>query len=512
MEPNKSFWAANTSGTTYPSLRGDKTVDAIIVGAGITGLTAAYRLAQAGRKVAVLEKFRVGGGETGLTTAHLTQAVDARYPALKAHFGAEGARVVASCGARAISFIEETLQNLGEEAGFERVPGYLYSEFSDGVDALRRELEAAREAGVPVTWEEHAPLPFSTCGAVKYANQAQVQPLLYLRALASAIVARGGLIFENTMVTEFSDGNPVYAASEAGTIQAGALFIATNTPVSNRILLHTKLAAYRSYAVAFEPVRVARVNGLFWDLDDPYHYTRSARAKDGHRDGKLVYIVGGEDHKTGEITSTEECYRRLERYCEARFGIKQKLHQWSGQIIDSVDGLPFIGRNSVSLNEYVAAGYAGNGMTFGTVAGLLVSDLMLGRENTWESLFRATRIKPLSSAVDYVSENVDFPRYFIEDRLRRPAARSPEDVLPGEGKLVEKDGQTVAAYRDENGKLSLLSPVCPHLGCRVHFNSSEKSWDCPCHGSRFSTDGKCLNGPAISGLSPVKETKRKGAA
>jgi Rieske Fe-S protein len=272
--------------------------------------------------------------------------------------------------------------------------------------------------------------------------------------------------------------------------------VTANVPVSNRLLLHTKIAAYRTYAVALTLERTP-MPGLYWDLDDPYHYTRTLKTPGGE-----VVIVGGEDHKTGQEEDTQAPFGRLLDYCRQHFAVSSVLHHWSGQIIEPVDGLPLIGHNSASRNVFVATGYAGNGMTYGTLAGRILADLVLHRSNPYAQLYDATRLRPVARK-EYVAENADYPLHLVKDRLHRADVPDLVSVPAGEGRIVSLRGQKVAVYRDEAGACHGLSPVCKHLGCYVHWNTAERSWDCPCHGARYDTAGKVLNGPSVHDLEPV---------
>jgi Rieske Fe-S protein len=309
-------------------------------------------------------------------------------------------------------------------------------------------------------------------------------------------VGHGARVYENTRVLGVDDGEPCIVETERGAIRAKQVFVATNVPVNNRVLLHTKLAPYRSYAIAHE--WSGSLDGLFWDTDDPYHYTRVEKV-----DGRPFLIVGGEDHRTGEEGETNLRYERLLQYATERFGVTEATYRWSGQIIEPVDGLPYIGLNTASRHVYVATGYAGNGMTFGTLAGMIVSDLVLGTPNPYAALYDATRIKPLAAAYDYVAENAAFPAHLLKDRLTTLNAeeRPVESLRPGEGGIFPADQGKVAVCRDRDGILHSVSAVCTHLGCDVAWNDAEQTWDCPCHGSRFSPDGGVINGPAVSDLS-----------
>ena len=482
----------------FPAQEGDLEVDVAIVGGGIAGLTAAALLKQEGRTVAVIEKDRIAGGETGHTTAHLTEVIDTRYRTLDQDFGAAGARLVARSSREAIARIEAFIQAHGIDCGFRRLPAWLYAENEKDVDSLLEEREAARRAGLEVQFSGHLPLPFPVKGALRFENQAELHPREYLLPLARTVPGDGSHVFERTHVHQVEDGPRCTVKTNGGIVTAQDVLVLANVPVHERLFLHTKLYPYRSYVVA---ARVEEeLEGLFWDTESPYHYSRTQRTRDG-----VMLIVGGEDHKTGTDDKTEERYARLERYAIDRFshaGFTRAEHRWSGQIIETADGLPYIGRSPNAEHVWVGTGFSGNGMTFGTLAGMLLTDLVLERENQYAAHYNPSRVKPLAAAVTYLSENVDFPRYFIQDRLLRVnvEAKALAEVGRGEGKIVQLGGEKLAVYRDDADEVHALSPVCTHLACDVSWNRAEKSWDCPCHGSRFSIDGEVINGPAIAPL------------
>ena len=493
-----SYWIATASYPRHPQLEGDLEVDVAIVGGGITGITAALLLQRAGKRVCVLEAQRVAEGVTGHTTAHVTEAIDARYETLERNFGRDGARLAAEANRAAIDFIEAH----AHDCGFEKLPGFLFTERDDDLEELHAEYEAAKRAGLPVTMTDDVPLPFATRAAVVFPNQAQLHPRAYLLPLIEEIVKGGGKIFEETRVLSIDDGDPCVVKTDRGTVRAGFVIEATSSAL-NRVFLQTKVASYRSYVIG-ATVAQPPLHGLFWDTDDPYHYLRSTGDE---------LLVGGEDHKTGTEEDTFACYERLAAYLGARLTVRELRHRWSAQVLEPVDGLPFIGRNSMSKRIFVATGFSGTGITFGTISAMIVSDEILGRRNPWADLFSATRVKPVAGFTDYVTENVDFPLHFVKDRLEPAEAARVEDIEPGQGKLVRVHGRKLAVYRDDRGELHALSPVCPHLGCHVKFNEAERTWDCPCHGSRFTPDGRVVNGPATGNLKPhalpdaTKETK-----
>lgn len=505
METNESLWAVTGTKPTYPALDRDLAVDVAIVGGGITGLTAAVLLADAGQRVALLEARRLGSGVSDRSTTHMTERVDTPYATIERDFGRDGARLVASSSRAAIVEISRLIETHGIRCAPIRRPGYQFTERREQEGVLREELEAARRAGLPVELQPTAPLPFPTRCALVFPDQMQLHVSRYLGGLAEAAAAKGVLLHEGSRVLTVEDGEPCLVHVDGGhVVRAKKVFLATHAPL-NRVFLQTKLAAYRSYVLAFRDA--AFPDGLFWDLDDPYHYLSAFPI-----DGASWLLVGGEDHKTGKETSTDACFDRLYRWTRTRLPVRAPVYRWSAQVEEPVDGLPFIGRNAMSEHVYVATGFAGNGTTFGTIAAMTVRDLVLGHASPWASLYEATRMKPIASAVTYATENVDFPIHFVADHLRPPEAASLAEIAPGEGKTVRVKGERLAVYRDPKGKLHAVSSVCTHLGCTVRWNRAETTWDCPCHGSRFAIDGKVLDGPATRALAVREVPASKGQA
>lgn len=487
------LWHGTAATPRFEPLRGDVHTDVVIVGAGITGLTAALLLAEKGRRVVVVEKETIGSGETGNTTAHITAAIDARYHYVKRHYSKEEAKLVADAGRAAIDKIAELVQRFSIDCHFRRVPGYLYTEKRKYVSELKNEAAAAREAGLDAQWVADVPLPFETRGAVLWPDQAQFHPREYLASLAKQAAAAGVQIFERTFATKVGNGS---VETEGGRITADAVFMATNVPIQGFTHVHIKGTAYRTYAMAFAETG-QYPPGLFWDTADPYHYTRWQETDSGS-----FLIVGGEDHRVGEESDTDGCFERLSDYTREQFGTRPERYRWSGQVIEPHGGLPLIGGSG---DVYVSTGYSGQGMTFGTAGAMLVSDLILGVRNPWADLFDPKRNRPHMTTKEFITENLHFPAHLIADRLTTAdvEARSTEEVRPGEGKIIKVDGKKIAAFRDDNGSLHYLSPVCTHMKCDVAFNAAERTWDCPCHGSRFSVTGDVLNGPAHTPLEKI---------
>jgi glycine/D-amino acid oxidase-like deaminating enzyme/nitrite reductase/ring-hydroxylating ferredoxin subunit len=487
-----SYWMLSSQLRTPDPLTEDLRTEVCVIGAGIAGVTTAYLLAKAGKRVVVLEDGSVGGGETGRTTAHLSNALDDRYHVLERLHGSEGARIAAASHGTAIDRIEAIVREESIDCDFRRLDGYLFVPPGDSVDILEAELEAARRAGlVEVALLPRAPLQsFNTGPCLRFPRQGQFHPLTYLNGMVAALERMGGKIFGDTHVNGVEAGPPAQIATESKhTITADFVVCATNTPVIDWLVIHSKQAAYRTYAIG------ARTSGeippaLFWDTADPYHYVRLAGD---------VLIVGGEDHKTGQEDDGTDRFSRLERWSRDRFPIRSVEFRWSGQVMEPVDGLGYIGRNpGDKAHVFVATGDSGHGMTHGTIAGMLISDLILGRPNQWEKLYDPGR-KSLRSTAEYLKENLNVARQYA-DYVTPGEVRSEDEIRPGHGAVVRHGLKKMAVYRDESGALHRASAVCPHLGCIVHWNSLERSWDCPCHGSRFGVDGKVLNGPALGGL------------
>jgi glycine/D-amino acid oxidase-like deaminating enzyme/nitrite reductase/ring-hydroxylating ferredoxin subunit len=504
-EDPRSIWIKSEPGERFPELEGNLRVDVAIVGGGITGLTAAALLKRAGKKVAVIEARCIAGGESGRTTAHLTEHPDVRWKSLLRDFGYERASLVWESSRAAITLLERMIAMRGLSCGFRRVPAYLYTERNEGVAALEEELDAMKKLGIPATLVRGAiPLPFRVAGALRFDQQAQFHVRQYLLPLAREIDGDGSHVLENTRALEIDERRAPHVVTRRGTIQADDVIVATNVPINNRVLLQTKIAHYRTYAIGAlldGPVP----EGLYWDDEQPYHYVRGQRVGDHN-----YLIAGGEDHRTGETHDTCARFRELAAWTSIRFPVRSIEYRWSGQVIEPVDGLPYIGRNAFAEHVWEATGFSGTGMSGGTMAAMLLADAILGRKSRWLEIYAATRITPLVSAKHYLRQNVAFPKHFVADRLKRDS-QGIDALPPGSGGLTHVNGRKVAAYRDLDGELHVLSPVCTHLRCLVEFNSAEKSWDCPCHGSRFDIDGAVLNGPAVRPLEVLSRRKSDAA-
>ncbi|WP_373047465.1 FAD-dependent oxidoreductase [Vulgatibacter sp.] len=488
-----TLWMEKAPLHHHPRLEGELQADVAVVGAGIAGMTTAWLLQRAGKRVAVIEAGEVGSGETGHTSAHLTAVQDTRWHQIASTFGRESARRLAIGGMEAIALVERLTRELSIDCDFARVPGYLFTESRKDEHELDREVRAAAEAGLAVSRIDEAPLPFATAGAIRFEDQAVFHPIAFLRGLARAFVDAGGQIFTGSRVVSVDDGKPCRVHTAHGSVVARDVVLATDAPIHDRIRMHSKISPYRTYIVT---AKIADpLPGLFWDTADPYHYIRTWEAADGP-----VVIVGGADHRVGAVEDTESRYHQLRSWAEPRFGVRTDAC-WSGQVNEPADGLPFIGRNPLSLHLYVATGFSGTGLVNGIIAGLVLSEELLDRTHPLARLLAATRFKPFAQAKEAIVHNAENARYMLGDRLVPPSeVRSLDEVPRGEGRLVRLGVERLAVYRSDEGGLQAVSPVCTHLGCYVHWNSGERSWDCPCHGSRFDTAGEVIHGPAVKAL------------
>jgi glycine/D-amino acid oxidase-like deaminating enzyme/nitrite reductase/ring-hydroxylating ferredoxin subunit len=497
------YWIDSASLPRFRKLDRDEHVDVCVVGAGITGLTAAYLLTAAGRTVAVIERERCAQIDTGHTSAHVTMVTDSRLTELAKRFGRDHAQAVWDSGLAALTQIETTVRERQIECGFARVPGYLHAAIGGDpqreVDSLQREAALATDLGFDATFVEDVGVAGRP--GVRFADQARFHPRKYLAGLVRAITDRGGMIFEHTSAEEFSE-RPVTVKANGHTIRCDDIVLATHTPlvgnagIMGATLLQSKLALYSTYVVGARLEKNRIPDGLYWDTGDPYHYLRL----DPNRDHDFV-IFGGEDHKTGQASDTRACFERLERTLLSLVNDAEITHRWSGQVIETVDGLPYIGETAE--RQFTGTGFSGNGMTFGTLAAIMAADHILGATNPWAELFEPARKKILGGAWDYIKENKDYPYYMLRDRMAGAEARSIREVPRGSGRVLSLNGQRVAVYRDENGVVLKRSAVCTHMACTVDWNEAERTWDCPCHGSRFRPDGSVMAGPAESPLSPV---------
>jgi len=489
-----------------PALAEDTTANVCIVGAGIAGMTTAYLLAREGKSVIVLDDGPIGGGMTGRTTAHLVTALDDRYFELERLHGEDGARLAAQSHAAAIDRVEEIVNTEKIDCDFERLDGYLFVPPGESKKILSDELEAIHKAGLnEVELVDRAPIDsYDTGNALRFPRQGQFHPLKYLAGLAKAIERDGGRIYCDTHASKIEGGERARIETSQGpVVTADAVVVATNTPVNDLVAIHTKQAGYMTYVLGARVPHGSVTRALYWDTPDPYHYIRLQQVPEGSRNSDLL-ICGGEDHKVGQKDDANRRFAVLERWTRERFPMMREIEfRWSGEVMEPVDGLAFIGRNPMDHdNVFIATGDSGNGMTHGTIAGILLTDLIMGRQNEWAEIYDPSRIT-LGAISDYAKENINVAGQYA-DLVTPGEIDSVKEIENGCGAIIRRGLSKVAAYRDDAGELHELSAVCRHLGCIVDWNSFEKTWDCPCHGSRYDALGHVIMGPANSDLPPAE--------
>jgi glycine/D-amino acid oxidase-like deaminating enzyme len=495
-----SVWAATAQLPTFSPLTSDTATDVCIVGAGISGLTTAYLLTQVGKSVVVLDDGAIGSGMTGVTTAHLVNALDDRFFDLERLHGERGARLAAESHTAAIDRIENIVARERINCDFIRLDGYLFCAPEHDEAYIDRELAAVHRAGLHhVTKVARAPLAFKTGPCLRFPSQGQFHPLKYLAGVAQAIERAGGRIYSGTHATSISGGSDAAVETKSGAVRAKHVVVATNTPVNNLVAVHTKQAPYMTYVIGVTVPRNAVTTALYWDTGDPYHYIRLHQLDATHD----LLIVGGEDHKSGQADDIEQRHPRLEQWTRERFpSIGEVAYRWAGQVMEPVDSLAFIGRNPLdNENVYTVTGDSGNGMTHGTIAGMLITDLILGRHNAWANLYDPGRVT-LRASGEFAKEAVNMAAQYA-DHLTGGDVDAVEQIAKDSGAVVRRGAVKIAVYRDATGALHERSAICPHLGCVVAWNPAEKTWDCPCHGSRFDKFGTVINGPANVGLTRV---------
>jgi glycine/D-amino acid oxidase-like deaminating enzyme/nitrite reductase/ring-hydroxylating ferredoxin subunit len=487
----------------FPTLEQNLKVDVVVVGAGLTGLTTAYLLSQEGVAVALIDRGPIAGVDSSHTTAHLTYVTDSRLHELVDKFGREAARSFWEAGAAAIDQIDRTVRDLNLECDFRRVPGYLHqsvrSDSASEVKGLHKDADLARELGFEASFVER--VPYANRPGIRFAHQAKFHPRKYFKGLLSAIQNNGGYIFEDTALQKVEE-DPMQVVANGRRIRCDYLVIATHNPLmgtqgaATATLFQTKLSLYTSYVLGARLPADSVDEGLYWDTHDPYDYLRIEDCPEGQ-----YAIFGGEDVKTGQEDEPEEVFRRLLTRLNKVLPMATAERRWLGQVVETDDGMPFIGENAP--REFIATGFCGNGFTLGTLSAMMARDSFLGRSNPWSSLLQVQRSPFHGGLWRYVKENADYPYYMLRDRIVRGESTVAE-VSNGAGAIVRVNGERAAAYRDEHGNMTLLSPTCSHLKCIVRWNDVDRTWDCPCHGSRFKATGEVLSGPAEEPLHLLK--------
>jgi len=491
------LWFADAAPAPYPQLDADLEADVAVVGAGIAGVTTAYLLARDGARVAVLERGTVGGGATGSTTAKVSALQQTKLTTIRRLHGADGAASYARASVDAIDWMEQTIAEHAIDSAWQRLPAYTYAAREDEVTAVQREAETLREAGLDAELTTDTPLPFDVPAAVRLDRQAQLHPLRYVRALAAEVVSAGSHVFEGTPVLQVREGEPCRVETETGpVVTARDVVVATNYPLLDRGLYFARMEATRSYLVAAR-VRAGAPDGMLISAGEP---TRSLRSYTD--DAGTWLLVGGEGHTTGASKAQPTRYGRLEAFAREHYDVVEIPYRWSTQDGMPTDSLPYVGPYTPrSRHLYVNAGGQKWGMTNATIGARILADRIAGREHPLAARWDPNRAT-LRSAPEVAKAQARVSLHFVGDRLLPAEAGSSADVPPGEARVVRSGLGKVGVFRDDDGGLHAVSLRCTHLGCLVRFNDADRSWDCPCHGSRFDVDGAVLAGPATRPLDP----------
>ncbi|GAB4819568.1 hypothetical protein N2152v2_006614 [Parachlorella kessleri] len=502
-----TVWNMKSVTPKYPALAEDTRADVVVVGAGIAGLTCAYQLAKAGKSVVVLEARVRGGGQTGRTTAHIMTWLDDYYYECESMHGLEKTKLVANSLRKAVDWIENVTNEEKIDCKFERLDGYLVPHATgespmptSSTGAMKKELDASIRAGLTDTEQVQlsgGPEVGGYSVAIRYPNNADFHPMMYIEGLADAVVRHGGRIYENTKYWT-TEGDQV-ATDTGRKIKCDAVVLATNSPINHNLAVHARQLPYRSYAVGIKIPKSKYKRALYWDTSEPYHYVRI----DEYDADNYVMIVGGEDHKTGSLWPYDP-YERLIKYAKSRWtGAGEVLFRWNGQVMEPADLLYLHGKDPLKpdSNTYIITGDSGQGVTGGTIGGIVVSDEILGRPNPWAEIYSPSRAPPAKSLMEIADEGLTTTVSFAERVI--PKVTLSYELEPDSGAIVQKGLHKVALYVDAKGEKHAYSAVCKHMGCIVHWNSIEKTFDCPCHGSHFSCYGKVIQGPAKADLDPV---------
>lgn len=507
-----SLWLDTAHPDRQPALTEDAHADVCVIGAGIAGVTTAYLLAREGRRVILVDDGTPGCGHTGMTTAHLSNLIDDRYTEMIRLHGVGGARLACDSHGAAISRIETICRDEQIDADFLRLSGYLFLSPEHDESYLDEELDAARQAGLHVEKIRRAPVQgFDSGPCLHVPQQGQFHPLKYLNGVIAAFQRLGGKVYGGIRATNVEGGDTAVVETRQGVrITAKAVVVATNVPFIDKFAIHTKQAPYYTYVIGARVPAGTVTPALYWDTHDPYHYVRLQRTTNTELGGDNpepldILIVGGEDHKTAHESDADARYGSLETWMREHYPSAREVEfRWSGQVMETQDGVAFIGRNPMdSPNVYVATGDSGMGMTHGTIAGMLLTDLIQGRSNPWAELYDPSRIR-LKAASDFLKENLDVAAQYAS-YVTPGEVSSIDEITPNTGAVIREGVKKVAVFRDEAGEIHRYSAVCTHLGCIVGWNKAESTWDCPCHGSRFDAYGRVLNGPASTDLHKSEE-------
>ena len=499
----KSIWEAYASEINFASLNGNITTDVAIIGGGITGITTAKLLKEAGLKVVVLEAMKVGAANTGYSTGNLYVAIEEGFDTIKSKYNTDDLKTVIAARTKAIELIEQNINSHALDCNYRKVNWYNYSANEENIPKLKKILEAGQEAGADISEVLPGELPFEFKFGIKLPGQAQFNPFSYTQQLAKVLEGDNCRIFENTRVTEIEDDEDdevITVTTNKGQVLAKYVIHATHTPLGVFLDYHSLLGTYREYGIA------ARLKqgedypeGTFWGY---YNANERYSIRSYEHEGDKHIVIVGQPHEVGLKEDNIENIKNLEKFLKEHFQVEEITHRWGGQNYKPADGLPYIGRKRKGSNVFIATGFSTDGLVYGTLSAMIIRDIIMGRETDFTKLFDATRHNPLKAAGKFIKENAVNAVEVFKDYVLCKDAKL-EDIPLGGGKIVDFEGHNVAVYIDESGEMKACSAICTHLGCVVHWNMAEKTWDCPCHASRFTTDGNIIEGPALKPLQKI---------
>ena len=497
----RAIWNDYAPETTFRVLTRDITTDVAIIGGGVTGISTARKLAEKGLKVTVLESLKIGGGTSGHSTGNLYFTIDTNLGKLNDKYNSEVVKQVVVSRSAALDQMEKWVNEFQIDCDFKRQPWYLYSGIAENDKQIEKEFKYAKDAGIAVDWAEEASFPLKISKALAVQNQAQFNAKRYVLELATAIQSENLSVYENTKVRKVEEQNEkVILTTSGGTVTARYAVHATHTPKGIKPV-QTVLGPYREYGIACRANDTNFPEGIFWG----YHENgKKFSTRLYERNGERFVLVVGEPHKVGQAEDNQQKIKNLENFAKEHFGLTDVAYRWGGQHYRPADLLPYIGRESKSSNTFIATGFSTDGLVWGTLAGMMIADDIAGIKNRWADLYNAHRFTPAKSAKKFVKENINVAGQYLKDIPGKKDAPDFDAIEPGTGGVVKKDGEKIAAYKNENGEVFLMSAVCTHMKCIVHWNNAEKTWDCPCHATRFKPDGTVIEGPAYHALHKIK--------
>jgi len=496
----RSIWNAHSEKTSFKTLDQNIEVDVAIIGGGITGITTAQLLKSSGLRVAVLEAKEVGRGTSGHSTGNLYVITDQLLSPIKNKYDNSVLQTVLQARTEAFSLIARNVKDYNIDCDYKTQSMYVFED--SFTNKIEEELDTARAAGLAHNEITALPVPVEFYRGMEIPGQATFNPLLYVQGLARHIDDDKCNIYENTEVREITEENSeVRLITTSGNVKARQVIHATHTPKGIEVQYHTVLGAYREYGIAAKlEDNSLYPDGIYWGYQDKEKFS----IRSYERNGEKFLLCIGKPHKVGQAEDNEEHIRKLIDFVGERFRIKEVVYKWGGQHYKPADLLPYIGKKSSSSRQYVATGFATDGLVYGTLSAQIISAEILGKGTLYDGIFKASRHQPLKAAKEFIKENADVAVEFVKG-LFTAEMKEMEAVLPGEAKIIVKDNHKIAVHRDREGVLTATSAICTHMGCQVHFNNAEETWDCPCHGSRFSKTGEVIEGPALRPLKRLDE-------